>query len=66
MGTYFSIGYPNIVVSEIEGNIDVAIGNSSFNLSTSGDALSIRKGAENRIIITSTALTKVDTALPLT
>ena len=65
MGNYFSIGYPSIVVSETGDNINVAIGNSSFDLSTSGDALSIRKGTENRIILTSTALTKVDTSLPL-
>ena len=66
MGTYFSIGYPSIVVSEDgASSINVAIGNSSFNLATTGDSLSIRKGTENRIIITSTALTRVDTLSPL-
>lgn len=65
LGTYFSIGYPNFVITETGGVVNVAIGNSSFYLATSGDSLSIRKGTDNRIILTSTALTRVDTALPL-
>lgn len=64
-GTYFSIGYPSIEVSEISGSVKVSIGNSYFTMSTSGDSISIRKGDGNKIIINSNALTKVDTELPL-
>lgn len=64
-GTYFSIGYPNIEVSEVSGSVKVAIGNSFFLLSTAGESLSIRKGDGNRIVLSSNALTKVDTKAPL-
>lgn len=65
MGTYFSIGYPAITVTETTGVIDVAIGNSSFSMETSGASLSIQKGTGNKIILSSTGLTKVDTIPPL-
>ena len=65
MGTYFSIGYPEIIVTEITGTVQVAIGNSSFSMETSGASLSIQKGTGNKIILSSTALTKVDTLSPL-
>lgn len=64
-GTYFSIGYPVIEVSEVGGTVKVQIGNSYFLLSTTGESLSIRKGEDNRIILNSNALTKVDTSPPL-
>lgn len=64
-GTYFSIGYPSIEVSEVSGSVKVGIGNSFFLMSTAGDSLSIRKGDGNRIIISSNALNKVDTEAPL-
>lgn len=65
MGTYFSIGYPAIQVSETQGVVKIEIANSFFTISTSGASLSIQKGAGNDIIISSNALTRVDTAAPL-
>lgn len=64
-GTYFSIGYPSIEVSETSGSIKVAIGNSFFIVSTVGETLSIKKGDGNRIVISSNALNKIDTEAPL-
>lgn len=65
-GTYFSIGYPSIEVSESSGSVKVNIGNSFFLLSTAGESISVRKGDGNRIIISSKALNRVDTEAPLT
>lgn len=64
-GTFFNLGYPDVKVSEISGQIKVDIGQENFYLSTTGESLSIRKGEGNKIIINSSALTKVDTNLPL-
>ena len=64
-GTYFSIGYPNIEVSEVSGSVKVQIGNSFFLLTPTGDSISLRKGDGNRIIISSNALNRVDTEPPL-
>ena len=64
-GTYFSIGYPSIEVSEISGSVKVQIGNSFFLLTPTGDSISLRKGDGNRIIINSNALNRVDTEPPL-
>lgn len=65
MGTYFSMGYPSIEIEEITGAVKVSIGNSNFLLETSGSSLSVKKGTGNTIVIGSTALSKVDTELPL-
>ena len=65
-GTYFSIGYPSIEISESSGSVKVSIGNSFFLLSTAGESISVRKGGGNRIIISSNALNRVDTEAPLT
>lgn len=64
-GTYFSIGYPGIQVSEVGGSVKVEIGNSYFLMSTTGDSISVRKGDGNRIIFNSNALNRVDTEDPL-
>lgn len=64
-GTYFSIGYPSIEVSEVSGSVKVQIGNSFFLLTPTGDSISLRKGDGNRIIINSNALNRVDTEPPL-
>lgn len=64
-GTYFSIGYPSIEVSEVSGSVKVQIGNSFFLLTPTGDSISLRKGDGNRIIISSNALNRVDTEPPL-
>lgn len=64
-GTYFSIGYPSIEVSEVSGSVKVQIGNSFFLMSTAGESISVRKGDGNRIIISSNALNRVDTEPPL-
>lgn len=64
-GTYFSIGYPSIEISEVSGSVKVQIGNSFFLMSTAGESISVRKGDGNRIIISSNALNRVDTEPPL-
>ena len=64
-GTYFSIGYPSIEISEVSGSVKVQIGNSFFLMSTTGESISIRKGDGNRIIISGNALSRVDTEPPL-
>lgn len=64
-GTYFSIGYPSIEVSEVSGSVKVQMGNSFFLLTPTGDSISLRKGDGNRIIISSNALNRVDTEPPL-
>lgn len=64
-GTYFTAGIPSIDVTESLGIINVSLGSSSFNLSTSGDGLSIRKGQDNDIILTSTALSSINAIAPL-
>lgn len=64
-GTYFSIGYPSIEVSEVSGSVKVQIGNGFFLLTPTGDSISLRKGDGNRIIISSNALNRVDTEPPL-
>lgn len=64
-GTYFSIGYPSIEISEVSGSVKVQIGNSFFLMSTAGESISVRKGGGNRIIISSNALSRVDTEPPL-
>ena len=66
MGTYFSIGYPGIEITEGTNDVTVNIGDSNFSLSTRGDSLSVKKSTTgNGIILSSTALTKVDTEAPL-
>ena len=64
-GTYFSAGIPSLEVSESGGSIDISLGSSSFNLSTSGNGLSIRKGNGNDVILTSTALSSINGVFPL-
>lgn len=64
-GTYFSIGYPSIEISESSGSVKVSIGNSFFLLSTAGESISVRKGDGNRIIISSNALNRINTEPPL-
>lgn len=64
-GTYFSIGYPGIQVSEESGLVKVQIGNTNFTLQTSGESLSIRKASGNDIVISSNALSEVNTEPPL-
>lgn len=64
-GTYFSIGYPSIEISEVSGSVKVQIGNSFFLMSTAGESISVRKGDGNRVIISSNALSRVDTEPPL-
>ncbi len=63
--TYFNLGYPAIKISEISGTIKVEIGTENFVLQTTGACLSIRKGTGNNIIISSNALTSVNTEAPL-
>lgn len=64
-GTYFSVGYPSIEISEVSGSVKVQIGNSFFLMSTAGESISVRKGDGNRIIISSNALSRVYTEPPL-
>lgn len=64
-GTFFSIGYPELVIGESGGSVIVTLGDSNFSISTTGSGVSVRKGTGNSIIFNGTALTKVDTAAPL-
>lgn len=64
-GTYFSIGYPKLIVSEQSGSVIVTLGDSEFTISTTGSGVSIRKGSGNTIIINGSSLTKIDTEDPL-
>lgn len=52
-------------MSEANSIITVTVGDDSFSLATTGDSLSIHKGDNNKIIISSDALNKVDTEPPL-
>lgn len=63
--TFFSIGSPNVVVSEKDSIIDVDIGDGGFKMSTSGSNLTIRKGTGNNIIFSSSALNSINTETPL-
>lgn len=63
--TFFSIGSPNVVVSEKDSIVNVDIGDGGFKLSTSGSNLTIRKGTGNNIIFTSSALNTINTETPL-
>ena len=64
-GTYFTAGIPSIDVTESLGSVQIALGSSSFNLTTSGDGLSVRKGQNNDIIFTSSALSNINAITPL-
>ncbi len=64
-GTYFSMNDPDVFITEASGSVNLNIGKKEINISTSGESLSIRKGIGDKIIINSTALTKVNTDLPL-
>lgn len=63
--TYFNLGYPAIKISDISGTVKVEIGTENFVLQTTGASLSIRRGNGNNIIISSNALTSVNTEAPL-
>lgn len=62
---YFSLGYPKIEVNESSGIITVQIGDDKFTLQTAGSSLAIRKGTGNSIIISSSALSSINTEAPL-
>lgn len=64
-GTYFSIGYPVLRVTEISGTVKVEIGDDNFVFQTSGSSLSVKKGNGNNIIISSTALSSINAIAPL-
>ena len=64
-GTYFSLGYPSVKLSEVSGTVKVEIGSQNFVIQTTGASLSVRKGTGNNIILNSTALTLVNTEAPL-
>ena len=64
-GTYFSLGYPTVSVSELSGRVVVNIGENAFTIQTSGSSLSVKKGVGNNIVISSIALTAVSTQAPL-
>ena len=64
-GKYFSIGYPNITVIEEAGQVKIGFGDSYFLLSTTGESLSVNKGEGNSVIISSNALSRINTESPL-
>lgn len=65
MGTYFSLGYPSIQVNEISGKVQIKIGQETLTLEVSGETLSVKKGQGNTVIVSSNALSKIDTDSPL-
>ena len=64
-GTYFNVGYPSLNVSEKGGSILISLGDSDLTLITSGESLSLRKGEGNSVILSSNALTRINTQVPL-
>lgn len=64
-GTYFSVGYPSLVVSDSGSSVLVSLGDADLSLITSGESLSIKKGTGNSIVLSSNALTKITTSDPL-
>ena len=64
-GIFFSTGDPGVSVTENNGSIIFTIGNISTKISTAGSGLSIKKGSDGGIIITSSALTTINTSTPL-
>ncbi|MGL4373880.1 MAG: hypothetical protein ACRCS6_08875 [Turicibacter sp.] len=64
-GTYFSMNDPDVFITESGGSVNFNIGQKAINISTSGESLSIKKGTGDKIIISSTALTKINTDFPL-
>ena len=64
-GTYFSIGYPKLVVSESSSSIIVTLGDSSFSITATGSGISVRKGSGNTVVINCSALTEIKTDTPL-
>lgn len=65
LGKYFSMGTPTVMVSEKNNVVDIKIGEEGFNLSTTGETISIIKGVGNNIIFSSSALNTIDTSYPL-
>ena len=64
-GTYFNVGYPSFNISEKGGSILISLGDSDLTLTTSGESLSLRKGEGNSVILSSNALTRINTQSPL-
>lgn len=64
-GTYFSMNNPDVFLTESNGSVNLNIGSNEINISTAGDGISVKKGIGDKIIISSTALTKIDTNYPL-
>lgn len=59
------MGTPTVMVSEKNNVVDIKIGEEGFNLSTTGETISIMKGVGNNIIFSSSALNTIDTSYPL-
>lgn len=64
-GTYFSIGYPSLLVSEVQGSVKLSIGDSGIYFEAIGNGLTVTKAANDRILFSSTALVNIDTQAPL-
>lgn len=64
-GIYFSMGFPTVSVNESNGKVTINIGDSFFTLQTIGTSLSINKGINNDIILSSNALSYINTEYPL-
>lgn len=64
-GKFFSVGDPVVSVEDTLGSVKVNIGDQSVNFTTSGESLGITKGTGNEIILSSNALTMIQTESPL-
>jgi hypothetical protein len=59
------MGFPTVSVNESNGKVTINIGDSFFTLQTIGTSLSINKGINNDIILSSNALSYINTEYPL-
>lgn len=64
-GTYFSINYPDPVITETGGLIKIVLGDVELNINSTGESISLRKSNDNTIVIDSNALTQILTESPL-
>ena len=65
-GHYFQVGYPGIQITQNESNVNVVIGQDSFQIQATGEGLSVQKGTGNTILFNSSALSTINTDDKLT
>lgn len=58
---FFQAGHESISVSEMDNIVTVSLSEDSFNISPGSESITVRKGNDNNIIISCSALTQIDT-----